>query len=284
MTPDRGEKYCPSCGELVSEEAATCAHCGSALDGSGGDGRVTGGTSAGSSSHQSSLFEFALRYPFSNGWGPLLIGAVLSFLNFLVVPQFLLNGHAIRAGRAAARGDERLPDYDDWGELLINGLLQLIATLPYVVVAVTVAFAIVVAIGAAGDSAAGGAIALLALPVFLLLGYVGGAIVPTLLATGSVSDTYADARFLRVAFGREYLVGFFVLVAVQLVAFVAIAFGFLLLAITIIGIPVAFVGLFVASAYMIYLQWTFWGYVCWNADDDAVLGPLDSAESLDLEF
>lgn len=279
------EVPCPACGEPVAAASSTCAHCGAVLDGSGGSSQSgSDGSGVGASSLDgASTFDFALRYPFTREWDPIAIGAVLSLLGAFVLPTFVLNGYAVRVGRAAARGDDDVPEYGDWGELLVDGLLYFLATLPYAIVATGLAFVLFVAVVAVGD-AGGVALALLAVPGFLLLGYVGGAIVPTLVATGSVRDTYADLRFVRVALSREYLTGFLILVAMQVAAAVVVLVAAVLLILTVVGVPIAFVGLLAAQAYLQYVTWALWGRVCRSAGEDSPLHPTGRVAGLDVEL
>ncbi len=64
------------------------------------------------------------------------IGAALQFLSFLIFPLFLFPGYMVQIMRNVRDGIEKpLPEWDDWGTLLMDGFsifaAQLIYTLPF---------------------------------------------------------------------------------------------------------------------------------------------------------
>ena len=69
-----------------------------------------------------------IRFPFQDpNWAvKLLIGSALGLAGFIVplVPGLPLMGYFARVIRAGARNDDpsRLPEWDDWGELFVDGL------------------------------------------------------------------------------------------------------------------------------------------------------------------
>lgn len=74
-----------------------------------------------------------------NWIGKLLIGAVMVMLGFLVIPTFLLYGFGLAIVRNVMNGqDEPMPEWNDWGKLLTDGILlwliQLIWAIPFVIV------------------------------------------------------------------------------------------------------------------------------------------------------
>ena len=50
-----------------------------------------------------------------------LIGGVLSLLSVLIIPAFILGGYGIRVLRHTTLGDDELPQFDDWGKLVVDG-------------------------------------------------------------------------------------------------------------------------------------------------------------------
>ena len=72
----------------------------------------------------------------SDGWErTVLIGGLLSFFSFLLVPAFLVMGYLLRVARATMRGEEvDPPAFDDWGALAVDGLKAFLITLVYGVV------------------------------------------------------------------------------------------------------------------------------------------------------
>lgn len=71
-------------------------------------------------------FSYMLK---SGQYGKILIGGLL-----FLVPIFgwaVIGGYGIRVMRGVAAGDERLPEWTDWGELFTTGLLLWVASLIY---------------------------------------------------------------------------------------------------------------------------------------------------------
>lgn len=67
----------------------------------------------------------SLQSPFSDqNWiMKVLIGTALQFLSFLLVPAFAVTGYYLKVLRQSCDGqDESLPEWDDWGALIISGL------------------------------------------------------------------------------------------------------------------------------------------------------------------
>jgi len=105
------------------------------------------------------------------------IGAAVQFLSFLIVPIFLLPGYMVQIVRNVHDGVEpALPEWDDWGRLLTDGLTivgaQLVYTLPFwLLVCISM-----IATGGAGalmDGAGGNASDAAALGIVSVWGIVG---------------------------------------------------------------------------------------------------------------
>lgn len=255
--------YCPACGSETTEDDRYCPNCGADLDGDGSSDRP----------HDRGLIEFTLRYPFSNGWMPLIIGAGLSLLGVFILPLFILYGYAVRVGQAGAAGADRIPDYDDWVGLLTEGVLLFVAFLPIIFIGLIVFGGLTMTAAVADTPAAFGFMVLFAFPLGLLLAYFGGAILPTYIATGSVGATYRDLTFLRFALTFPYLKGFVLFFALQIVVGILAAMLAFFLMITIIGILLIFPLYLLVSAYLAYLLGSLWGYILWETD----AGPLASS-------
>lgn len=282
------EIFCESCGEAIKKMAEVCPHCGvrsgSASDTVGGSGTVGSSTSGSDSPHQDGIFEFSLKYPLSNDLGPIVVGAVLTLFFWLLLPLLILYGYSFRVGRAAARGDAAIPDYDDWGTLLMNGVLNVVVFVPYAIVLTLAAAAL---FGIASQLDTGPVLWGLVLlgGLALLLGtYVSGAILPTFIATGSVTETYRDLRFVKVAFTKDYLVGFLVLFVLNMVVQMALSIVGTILMFTVVGI-VLLIPLYLAFLpYMSYISMAVWGYVAWDTDGEGPFPRVGAQDSLDAEF
>ncbi len=66
----------------------------------------------------------ALTYPMEDDdWTvTVLIGGGLSLLSFLIVPAILVYGYLVQAIRKRADGATQPPGFEDWGELLVDGV------------------------------------------------------------------------------------------------------------------------------------------------------------------
>lgn len=285
------EIFCESCGEAIKKMAEVCPHCGvrnGTPAGAGGSiGTVGAGSSNSGSPHQDGIFEFSLKYPLSKDLTPVVVGGVLTLLSVLIVPAIALYGYSFRVGRAAARGDDQVPDYDDWGSLLKNGLLYILVFLPF---AVVFSIGVSALVGIAAQLDPGPAlygVVLVGVLLSLIGMYVAGAILPTFVATGSVTETYREFRFVKVAFTKDFLVGFLVLFALNSIISTVISLVLMFLIFTFIGIllliPLS-LALLPLSAYMTYLTMSLWGYVAWDASGEGPFPRIDARDSLDAEL
>lgn len=82
------------------------------------------------------LFEIisdSIRYPFSRFTRTIFLG-ILGILSILIIPLFVGLGYCIRAIKVSIEGEETLPPFDNWGELLLNGLKLFIMDLCYFII------------------------------------------------------------------------------------------------------------------------------------------------------
>jgi hypothetical protein len=61
----------------------------------------------------------------------LLVGGILTFLAFLVLPVFVLQGYLVRVLDAAARRERTPPSFTQWGALFVDGLKMFVVNLVY---------------------------------------------------------------------------------------------------------------------------------------------------------
>lgn len=183
-----------------------------------------------------------------------LIGGVLTLLGFLVIPAILVNGYLLRVTRAAVRGEAEPPAFDDWGELLVDGVLVWVVELVYVgvpglllalimgtfvvITAVTTSTTVGVAPRAATGIALVVGLALLAVLGTLLV--VAAYLLPAALAnfarTGDVLAAFHLGTVARAAFSVDYLVA--VLLAIVVAVVLGTVGGFL--SVILIGVFVLF--------------------------------------------
>lgn len=184
------------------------------------------------------------KYPKTAGWLPTLIGGACLLFDFLLVPFVLFLGYSVRLAQAAMLEQPSAPGYSDIGGLTLDGLRVVGAYLP-----VTIAGGLLV--WAPLQFELGG----LALLAFGLSTYVGGAVLPTLAATGTVLETYRDARFLRFAVTIDYLKVFLALVGVTIGLSVFVTIAVIALALTVVGLLVAIPLLILTPAIQAYIAY-----------------------------
>ena len=225
---------------------------------------------------ETSLSGFTLKYPFSGGWKPIGIGALVAvFSTFLVLPIIALWGYRYRLSRAGARGDESAPQFNNIGSVVLNGLWLILAFLPYILV-VGVLTVVVAGIG----SLLSESVAIGVLLVWIIgATYAGLAIHPTFVATGSVRRTYAGLLFLRVAVTRTYLVGVLIGVVLRIIIAIVALIASVVSIITIVG---PFIVLFVWYAYDEFIPGAVWGHVARELSQQGLLPTVSPMDELDL--
>ena len=72
----------------------------------------------------------SIRYPTSN-WGKVLILGVIMIASFLIVPVFLLIGYIFRIIKATIAGLDELPEFDEIGEMFVDGLKVFVVGIVY---------------------------------------------------------------------------------------------------------------------------------------------------------
>jgi hypothetical protein len=81
----------------------------------------------------------SLRYPTSN-WSKVVILGVLFLSSFFIIPLFLALGYLFRVVKSSLAGAEELPDFESWGEMMVDGLrlflVYLIYTLPALIIGI----------------------------------------------------------------------------------------------------------------------------------------------------
>jgi hypothetical protein len=156
-----------------------------------------------------------------------LIGGVLGLLSFLLVPAFAVTGYLMRVLRATMAGEETPPVFEEWGDIVVDGLKATVigvvySFVPGVIGAVVVAFGVAGAI-AGGDSAAGalgGLVAIGGLLVAAVLSVVAAYLLPAALAnyaeTGRLGAGFALGDLRPVWLSGTYATGWLYALAVLL--------------------------------------------------------------------
>lgn len=201
----------------------------------------------------------ALAYP-ARGDGTVKrvgLGGALLLLSTLVLPAFLLYGYFLRVLGSAASGETEPPDFDEWGEMFVDGLRVFVVVLAYLLpvflmtFVMPIVYTFVVPMGSSvGDpsTAAVGMFVMLfvvLVPLTLLAYYLLPAALVGLALSGNVGGAFDVESIGAVARSREYFLG------MVLAAVVVVVGGFLttLLWIVIVGIFLTFY-LYVSVAYV----------------------------------
>lgn len=191
-------------------------------------------------------FGVGLSFPLSNStskYGPVIKGAVLLFLSFLIVPLFTLFGYALRLREHAARGEDEAPMLNDWGELTVEGLFGSVAFLPLIVAAIAAAL---VGAGLTGVNESLGS-TVTTLGVFAIY-YVLPGYLTAYAVKRDISDTYTDPTVRETVMSREYAIAYLKYLPFTLVLYVLVNIG------SVVVIPAFFL-----VPYAMYARHSYWG-------------------------
>jgi hypothetical protein len=189
------------------------------------------------------MLEDGLSYPLRGDWiGRVIIGGVLGFLSVLVLPAFVLLGYLVRVLETTVDGSEDPPEFVDWGDLLVTGVVGTVITLAYTVVPIVGYVLLVVVLVGTGGAVGGdlgalagvaGLLATLAfIPVVLVVYYAVPAALTAYAAHGEIGAAFDLAALKPTLFSPEYLVAVLMPLVVAVVLWIATG----LLAITILGL------------------------------------------------
>ena len=194
-----------------------------------------------------------------------VIGGVLGFLSFLLIPTFFVVGYLLRVIRAAGAGDEQAPVFDDWGEMGIEGLKAFAVAVVWSLIPVVIAGVLVSVgvLGVASNNSGLGAVgfllllvsALVTLVLSLALAYVLPAVLANVAHEGTVGSGFDFTTIRQVVTDREYARGwvyaFAVILGVAVVVGVINVIPLLGQLITFVLGPFAFFYASVAAYYII---------------------------------
>jgi len=196
------------------------------------------------------------------------IGGVLLLASFLLIPAFFVLGYLVRVLQRTADGTDEPPVFDEWADLLGDGLKAFVVTFVYAVVplailAVVGVFGVGAVLIGAGDSALAGIIggtlvlvlALVAFVVSLAGVYVTPAALSNYAETGRVGDGFALGTIWTATTTKAYAVGWLYALAVILAGSLAIGVLSVVPVLgTIAGVFVQFYAL-VAAYYIVGHTW-----------------------------
>ncbi|MGM0399533.1 MAG: DUF4013 domain-containing protein [Halobacteriota archaeon] len=158
----------------------------------------------------------------------ILIGGVLAFLGVLIVPLLLVYGYVVRVIRGTLSEATEPPTFDDWGDLLVDGVKAWIISLVYMLVPLLVAgFAVggsmvSFATGTEAGAAAGAGGLWLGFSLSALLALVFGYLAVIAIVNFAREGAFGagfDVDVIRtVAVDREYAIAWLVSVVIFVVA------------------------------------------------------------------
>ncbi|MBX0294337.1 DUF4013 domain-containing protein [Haloarcula nitratireducens] len=182
------------------------------------------------------MFQEAINYPRNSDSAlkNVVIGGLLLVFSVLLVPTFLVMGYVVRSLRSILGGVEEPPEFDEWGELLVDGLKAFAigfaySLLPVAVVAVAV-FAGGLTLGIGGNGTGSGLVvgliflltALLVTVVSLAIAYVIPAAIVAWVRTDSLGAAFSPREIRQLAFSRTYATGWLVALGISLLASVVV--------------------------------------------------------------
>jgi hypothetical protein len=194
-----------------------------------------------------------------------IIGGLLTFFGFLLVPLFVVAGYVLRVLRATMGGEERVPGFEDWTALAVDGLKGLLVALAYFLVPAVVG-TIAVGFGALAVIGDGGAIsvlgtlfalgtALLALAVSLVALYVLPAALANYAETDRMTSAFSVGALWPVLTNRRYATGWVYAFVTVVAANVVINALVLFAGIGVLLAPFATFYASVMAAYIVGRTW-----------------------------
>ena len=201
---------------------------------------------------------FCISYPSRRGVAPPLLGGVVLFFFWLIVPIFLAVGYFLRLAASAAAGRPEPPAFDDWGGMLKDGIVFVVASLP-----VWLVYGILVAVGLE-----------IHVGLYLAIALLGGYLLPAIFVNFAVERhwraIYDVSTLADLTTSSGYFVGFLVYaLLINGIGAVIVLFIMIATALTVVGLllwPVLFF-------YWYAIDAALWGRVYHQ-----VLGPATIPE------
>ncbi|MDS0283192.1 DUF4013 domain-containing protein [Haloarcula onubensis] len=184
------------------------------------------------------MLEDALQYPWTGEQKveTLAIGGILSLLGVFFVPMLFVYGYLVRVIRQVSSGDtDTPPAFDDWEELLVDGLVVFGISLVYflvpsvILVSGLLVWLVPVGVGIGVGGNGGGALAafgVLASMAFTILGlltllaasYLVPAAVAAYARTGQFASAFSPATLQTVGTDESYAVAWLLAVVIGFLA------------------------------------------------------------------
>lgn len=202
------------------------------------------------------MLEDGLSYPVRGDWvGRTIIGSVLGFLSFLVVPIVFLTGYFMRVLETTVAGEDEPPAFEGWGDLFVKGVSAMFIGVVYSIVP-TVLYLVVTSVLLGAGGAIGGdgggvlagigfATLLTFLPLMVFISYIVPAALTNYARIGEIGAAFDFDVIKSVALSADYLLAMVLPIVVGVVVWIA-AF---ILGLTVIGllfVPVLYFYMYVA--------------------------------------
>ena len=202
------------------------------------------------------MLEEGLSYPLNgdDALGRIVIGGLLGFGSFLIVPAFALLGYLVWVLEGAARGEEEPPAFEDWGDMIVDGLKATGVSLVYGIVPFALMFVSIFVAGSGGtsgnDTVTGilGGVGLLGLLVSFVAMIVLYYLIPAALTNMALEDDFGAAfdfdAIKQVILSGDYLVAWlipFVLAAGVQILLSAVTFVLILSIVGILALPLVLI-------------------------------------------
>ena len=189
------------------------------------------------------MLEDGLSYPVRGDWvGRIIIGGVLGFLSILLLPAFVIVGYLVRVLERTIGGEDVPPEFDEWGDLLMKGVIGTIITIAYTVIPVVVYAVVVTVVGGASGAIGGDAgalvgvvgvlLALAFIPVLFLIYYAVPAALSAYAARGEIGAAFDPDLLKPALLSTEYLVAVLMPIVVAVITWIITA----VLVVTVVGI------------------------------------------------
>ena len=208
--------------------------------------------------------ETLVRYPMeSDDWiVTVLIGGIALLFSFLIIPWFIVSGYLVRAIRAGMGQAGQPPVFDEWGNLLKEGVVAGVIGFIYQIIPLVV-FGVFVGgsfLALFTGSDAGAGLGLLGLfgglflwwILALVFGYVGFAGVANYAKEGTFGAGFDFGIISDVVTSREYLIAWAYVIGLNIVV------GIIVTVLNIVPILGGIVGMFVGFYALIIAAW-LWG-------------------------
>lgn len=190
------------------------------------------------------MLEEGISYPFKgdSSLGRNVIGSLLLAFFWLFIPLFAFFGYIVRVLRTTTEGAEEPPSFDNWGEMLVDGLKGFAVFVAYGAIPYALLFVVMAVVGV-GESTAGagtsnlvagvGAIGFLwVLAASVIVQYIVPAALTNFAREGELTAAFDLGTIASVIFSVEYFVAWLLPIVIYVLLYIVAIF----LAFTVVGI------------------------------------------------